>query len=77
MAFKMKGSAFKLNEVATKSALKHSGAAYNAEASKESPSGRNLSGATIRAHDAGHKTKWDKDHNEYRKEETDKSATEV
>ena len=25
MAFKMKGSAFKLNEVATKSALKHSG----------------------------------------------------
>ena len=35
MAFKMKGSAFKLNNVATKSALKHSGTEYAAEVRKE------------------------------------------
>ena len=40
MAFKMKGSAFKLGNVATKSALKHSGAKFAAESKKESPNSK-------------------------------------
>ena len=64
MAFKMKGSAFKLNNVATKSALKDTGAEYNEKTKKENPSGRGLSAATIKAHDEGHRTKWNPDHSD-------------
>jgi len=64
MPFKMKGSAYKMKNVATKSALKHSGAEYNAAAKAESPSGRGISSTTQRKHDEGHATKWNPDHSD-------------
>jgi len=51
----------------TKIVFKHSGAEYDAETRKESPSGRGLTQKTIKDHDKGHKTLWDKNHKPYKK----------
>jgi len=63
--FKMKGaSLYRSPAKKYKSPAKDTGAEYNKKAKAESPSGRGLSAATIKAHDEGHATKWNPDHSD-------------
>ena len=73
MAFKMKGSAFKLNDVATKSALKHKGYQYEKQLGEKTVKAyADQGGSYAKDHDTGHATEFDENHNP-RKKEADKS----
>ena len=52
------------NPILFKSPMKDSGAEYNKRTIAESPHGTPLSPSTIKAHDEGHRTQWDADHND-------------
>ena len=55
--FKMKGNPMQRN-FGIPSPVKDTGAEYNEKVKAESPSGRGLSGDTIKNHDIMHATKW-------------------